>query len=48
LLEAFRRHQAAGATKLGLTVQVGNRAALDLYLGIGLTIDREWLTYERA
>ena len=47
LLEAFRRHVAAGATKLGLSVQAGNRAALDLYLGVGLAIDREWLIYRR-
>lgn len=47
LLEAFRRTLAAGATKLGLSVQAGNRAALDLYLGVGLTIDREWLIFRR-
>ena len=47
LLESYRRHLAAGATKLGLSVQAGNRTALDLYLGIGLTIDREWLIYRR-
>jgi hypothetical protein len=38
----------AGATKLGLSVQAGNRGALDLYLGAGLTIDREWLIYRRT
>ena len=48
LLEAFRRHRQAGATKLGLSVQAGNRAAIDLYLGVGLAIDREWLIYHRA
>lgn len=48
LLEAFRRSRAAGATKLGLSVQAGNRAALDLYLGVGLTIEREWLIYRRG
>jgi ribosomal protein S18 acetylase RimI-like enzyme len=47
LLEAFRRHIAAGATKLGLSVQAGNRAALDLYLGVGLAIDREWRIFRR-
>jgi ribosomal protein S18 acetylase RimI-like enzyme len=48
LLEAFHRHVRAGATKLGLSVQAGNRGALDLYLAVGLTIDREWLIYNRA
>jgi ribosomal protein S18 acetylase RimI-like enzyme len=48
LLEAFHRHVRAGATKLGLSVQAGNRGALDLYLGVGLTIDREWLIYRRT
>lgn len=48
LLEALHRHVRAGATKLGLAVQAGNRGALDLYLGVGLTIDREWRVYERG
>jgi ribosomal protein S18 acetylase RimI-like enzyme len=45
LLEAFRRRVAAGATRLGLGVSAENAHALGLYLGIGLTIDREWRKY---
>lgn len=45
LLEALRRRVAAGATSLGLGVQAENRGALDLYLGVGLQIDREFRTY---
>jgi ribosomal protein S18 acetylase RimI-like enzyme len=45
LLEALRRRVAAGATSLGLSVQAANRGALDLYLGVGLQIDREFRTY---
>ena len=42
LLEALRRRIDAGATLLGLSVQAANRAAIGLYLGVGLTVDREW------
>ena len=42
LLEALRRRVAAGATLLGLSVQAQNRTAIGLYLGVGLTVDREW------
>ena len=45
LLEAFRRRVAAGATRLGLGVSAEHAHALGLYLGIGLTIDREWRKY---
>jgi ribosomal protein S18 acetylase RimI-like enzyme len=42
LLEAFSRRVAEGAVRLGLGVSAANADALRLYLGIGLTIDREW------
>ena len=42
LLEALRRRVDAGATLLGLSVQAENRGAIGLYLGVGLTVDREW------
>lgn len=45
LLESFRRRIAAGAAQLGLSVVATNRAALRLYLGIGLTVEREWQTF---
>jgi ribosomal protein S18 acetylase RimI-like enzyme len=45
LLESLQRLQAAGATKLGLSVIATNRTALQLYLGVGLRIDREWQTF---
>ncbi|MDQ2797601.1 MAG: GNAT family N-acetyltransferase [Actinomycetota bacterium] len=47
LLEAFARRRAAGARALGLDVQAANDAALELYLGVGLRIEREWLTFHR-
>ena len=46
LLEALRRRIAGGATSLGLSVQAANDRALNLYLQAGLTIDREFRTYE--
>jgi len=46
LLEALRRKVAAGATSLGLGVQAENKGALNLYLGVGLEIDREFRTYQ--
>jgi ribosomal protein S18 acetylase RimI-like enzyme len=46
LLEALRRRVAAGATSLGLGVQASNEGALNLYLGVGLNIDREFRTYK--
>jgi ribosomal protein S18 acetylase RimI-like enzyme len=45
LLEAMRRRVAAGATSLGLSVQAANRAALSLYLDVGLRVEREFRTY---
>lgn len=45
LLASLRRLRDAGATSLGLSVQAQNRAALNLYLGVGLTVDREWQQY---
>ena len=42
LLEGLRRRVEGGATLLGLSVQAQNRAAIGLYLGVGLTVDREW------
>jgi ribosomal protein S18 acetylase RimI-like enzyme len=48
LLEGLDRLAAAGATKLGLAVVAGNRAALALYLDVGLEIDREWQTFVPA
>jgi ribosomal protein S18 acetylase RimI-like enzyme len=45
LLEALHRRLAAGVTSLGLGVQATNRAALRLYLDVGLSIDREFRTY---
>lgn len=47
LLEALRRHVAAGATSLGLGVSAANRHTLGLYLSVGLQIDREWQTFGR-
>jgi ribosomal protein S18 acetylase RimI-like enzyme len=48
LLEAMRRHLAAGATTLGLGVMAENRGALRLYQGVGLEIEREWQFYAPA
>ncbi|MDT4904895.1 MAG: mycothiol synthase [Pseudonocardiales bacterium] len=45
LLESLHRRRAAGASALGLGVEVENRSALQMYLGVGLTVDREWMTY---
>ncbi len=45
LLEALHRRSEAGARALGLSVQAENRNALSLYLGVGLTLDREWQLY---
>lgn len=45
LLEALRRRRDAGATTLGLSVQATNRAALDLYLSVGLAVTQEWLNF---
>jgi ribosomal protein S18 acetylase RimI-like enzyme len=45
LLTGFERMVAAGATQLGLAVLAENRAALRLYLDIGLRIDREWQSF---
>jgi GNAT superfamily N-acetyltransferase len=45
LLAAFERLVAAGATKVGLSVIATNRAALRLYLDVGLRNDREWQTF---
>lgn len=47
LLEALHRRRAGGAKALGLAVQAENQAALRLYLGVGLQIDREWQTHRR-
>lgn len=48
LLTSLRRMRRAGATSLGLSVQARNSAALNLYLGAGLTVDREWQEYVHA
>lgn len=45
LLESMRRRHAAGATALGLGVEANNDRALELYLDVGLRIDREWQTF---
>jgi ribosomal protein S18 acetylase RimI-like enzyme len=45
LLESLRGHVENGATALGLTVQAANDTALQLYLGVGLRVQREWRTY---
>jgi ribosomal protein S18 acetylase RimI-like enzyme len=45
LLEGLDRLAALGAGKLGLAVIAGNRAALGLYLDVGLQIEREWQTF---
>lgn len=45
LLESLRRRRAGGASALGLAVESENRSALKLYLGVGLIVDREWLTF---
>lgn len=45
LLEALRRNRDAGARALGLSVQASNRGALQLYLDVGLRIEREWMEY---
>ncbi len=47
LLEALRRRLGAGATALGLSVQAENGGAISLYLGVGLSIDREWQEFAR-
>jgi ribosomal protein S18 acetylase RimI-like enzyme len=47
LLEAIHRRVAAGAQRFGLGVSADNETALGLYLGVGLTIDREWQDYHR-
>jgi ribosomal protein S18 acetylase RimI-like enzyme len=47
LLEALRRRHEGGATALGLRVSQANRHAIELYLGVGLAIDREWMEYAR-
>jgi ribosomal protein S18 acetylase RimI-like enzyme len=46
LLEALHRRADAGATALGLGVVADNRAALKLYLDVGLRVDREWRDFE--
>ena len=46
LLTALRRLRDDGATSLGLSVNAENRGALGLYQRVGLTVHREWLTYE--
>jgi ribosomal protein S18 acetylase RimI-like enzyme len=48
LLDGLERLAAEGAHKLGLAVNAGNRAALSLYLDVGLAIDREWQTFVPA
>jgi ribosomal protein S18 acetylase RimI-like enzyme len=45
LIEAFGRLTAAGAMRLGLGVQAGNRRALTLYESLGLVVTREWIRY---
>jgi ribosomal protein S18 acetylase RimI-like enzyme len=45
LLEALHRRVHGGASALGLSVSALNAHALRLYLGVGLTVDREWRTY---
>jgi ribosomal protein S18 acetylase RimI-like enzyme len=45
LLESLRRLRAAGAQRLGLEVQAGNDAALELYRSVGLRVEREWRAY---
>jgi ribosomal protein S18 acetylase RimI-like enzyme len=45
LIEAFGRLSAAGASRLGLNVQAGNRRALALYESLGLAVTREWIRY---
>jgi mycothiol synthase len=45
LLECMRRQVSGGATTLGLAVIATNRSALQLYLDVGLTVDREWQTF---
>jgi len=46
LLAAYHRLSALpGVTSLGLAVMATNPAALDLYLRVGLEIQREWRTY---
>ncbi|MDT4911853.1 MAG: mycothiol synthase [Pseudonocardiales bacterium] len=46
LVESLRRRAVAGAKSLGLGVLAENRAALQLYLDVGLRIDREWQDFE--
>jgi mycothiol synthase len=48
LLDALTRRRNAGATSLGLAVEGENRGALNLYLGVGLQINREWMEYVLA
>lgn len=42
LRAAYRRLIADGVSTLGLAVITSNRKALDLYLSVGLRIEREW------
>jgi ribosomal protein S18 acetylase RimI-like enzyme len=43
LIKAFDRLVAAGAQRLGLSVEAVNDGALGLYRGAGLEVDREWV-----
>lgn len=45
LLTGLQNRLDAGATQLGLSVQADNAAALGLYTGVGLAVDREWVRY---
>jgi mycothiol synthase len=45
LLESFGRRSAAGATHLGLGVDTDNAKALQLYLDVGLVVEREWMQH---
>jgi ribosomal protein S18 acetylase RimI-like enzyme len=44
LLASLDELVQSGATQLGLSVVTTNRSALQLYLGVGLVVDREWQT----
>jgi mycothiol synthase len=45
LVTGLERMVTAGATQLGLAVLGENRAALRLYLDVGLRVDREWQSF---
>jgi ribosomal protein S18 acetylase RimI-like enzyme len=48
LVEAFARLVAAGATRIGLSVEAANDGALGLYRSVGMAVEREWVHCTRS